>query len=534
MTPDDNFISDSYDVNDIRFSSTQGITTTNHLQSYPGAFEGLEPTGWSAIDAVARAVRFLSYRTNNSNITDKPSRCFLYCNARDVLRIKDRDKGWKEWPADLSKSLVQLRTVLKALGTFGVVPEDDCPWRSPSEKPYPRRLNYINAAKTPSLNIFRLDYDMTEGVTEPDVQRAIGTQTLYRVRQSLSHGSLVMFAFHFYWPTLQTTAPASKDGGFPTIEKIHQSRRGVGPSGEKLSRVVLAIDNDQVNRRLLIMSNCGDSVPYFWMPYEWVLDFGATEGFWTISLSLSPAPRLNMWYREDDFVHPWKNSNLNFRSLCPSFRFGNFKHSNIAVLPRGDDAVDIFWVNPEGRIVVGHYNKNNPVWRFAYVSDAGTATGCVTAVRPWPSNYNDRMEVFSIATKGYVLVSRAKVENEEDPLKWKWEHDKITKDEEANPEGCIVVTQPPEWAQWRCRVFWVQKGGYIGMAHEPKDVDGNRKWRLYSLDKTTNNKSFDYASPFSSLTAISIPWEDGNCYWSALWWIDTGGYLRGLWVTSEY
>jgi hypothetical protein len=533
--PDDNYISDGYDVNDIRFSSTQGITTTNHPQTYPGAFEGLEPTGWSAVDAVARAVRFLSYRTNDPNITDKPSRCFLYCNARDVLRIKDRDEDWKEWPTDLNKSLVQLRTVFKALNTFGVVPEDQCPWRSPSEKPYPRRLEYVNAAKTPLFNIFRLDYDMAEGVTEPDVQRAIGTQNLYRVRQCLSQGSLVMFAFHFHWPTLQTIAPASKDGGFPTIEKIHPSRRGVGPHGQKRSRVVLAIDNDQINRRLLIKSNWGDSVPYFWMPYEWVLDFGATEGFWTISPSQSPAPRLKMWYRDGDFVHPWHNSNLAFQSLCPSYGFGNFKHSNIAVLPRGDYAVDIFWVDPEGRIIVGHYNKSrkDPGWRFAYVSGPGTATGSVAVVRPWPVDHADRMEVFSIGSQGHVILSRARVGDEEDPSRWWWDHDRITGENAAKPKGCIVVTQPPVWAQWKCRVFWVQVDGCIGTAQEPMDVDGDRKWRLYTLGATTNNSPFSRASPLSSLTAISIPWEDNNYYWSALWWIDLEGCLRGLWVSSE-
>ncbi|KAF4493525.1 hypothetical protein FAGAP_10375 [Fusarium agapanthi] len=531
-----NFISDGYDANDVKYSSIQGVITTetNNLQTYAGAFEWLAPTGWSVIDAVAVAVRFLNYRTNNFNIPDKPSRCFLYCNARDVLRLIDKDKHWKSWPTDLSEKPVQLRAVLQGLKTFGIVSEDQFPWRSPLEKPCPRRSLYFDAEKTPLFRVLRLDHESTEGVTEPDVLRAIRTQILYRVRQCLSEGLIVMFAFHFYWPTFEAVPPASKDQDHPTIAMIPRGRRGVGPSGERRAHVVLAIDNDQANRRLLIKSNWIDSIPYFWMSYEWILDPAATEGFWTVSPSQGSPSQPKMWYRDGDFVHPWKDSNLVLKTPSPE-RIGDFQNSNIAVLPRGDNIVDIFWVNPAGRIVVGHYNKDrkNLRWRFAFVSDSGTATtGSVAAIRPWPKDYADRMEVFSITDEGHVLLSHAKVGDEDDPEKWEWSHDIMTHDwSKAVPEGCIVVTQPPAWAQWNCKAFWVRDDGYIGTAQNPRNVDGKRNWAVSLIDRVTDGSPMSFPTAKSSLATVSIPWEEYDDYWSALWWIDCNNYIRGLWVT---
>ncbi|KAF5586370.1 hypothetical protein FPANT_7252 [Fusarium pseudoanthophilum] len=542
---DINFISDGYDANDVRYSCIRGVTTTetHNLQTYAAAFKTLPPTEWSAIDAVAVALSFLAYSTNDSRIPEEPSRCFLYFNARDVLDLTDKEKDWKVWPANLGNKKVNLRTVLQGLNTFGVLSEDNFSWPSPTEKPYPRRSHYSQAEKSPLFNVLRLDYDTTEGVTEPDVLRAIRTQILYRVRQCLSEGTIVMFAFHFYWPTFETVPPASKDKEYPTIAMIPLARRGVGPAGVQRSQVVLAIDNDQANRRLLIKSNWKDSVPYFWMPYEWILDCAATEGFWTISASEAKPSRPRMWYRDGDFVHPWKDSDLVLQT--PSTEgIGNFQNSNIAVLPRGDNILDVFWVNPAGRIVVGHYNKNQeiPRWRFAFVSDAGTATGSVAAIRPWPKDFDDRMEVFSITKNGYVFFSWVKVGNEEDPNEWKWEHDwmrdgpKRLHDSmrdwsKAVTEGCIVVTQPPT-DQWKCKVFWVQPDGCLGTAYDPLNVDGDRGWSVSSISRMSDGSTLSLPTPKSSLATVSIAWEEDSAYWAALWWIDGGGYLRGLWVAS--
>ncbi|KAF4944970.1 hypothetical protein FGADI_12314 [Fusarium gaditjirri] len=544
---DVNFASDGYDAKDVRYSSIHGVTTTetHNLQTYAWAFKTLPPTGWSAIDAVAVTLRFLACITKDPRIPEEPSRCFLYCNARDVLRLTDRENDWKAWPTDLDKSQVQLRTVLRGLNTFGVLPEELFPWRSPTEKPYPRRSHYSQAEKTPLFDVLRLDYDTTQGVTEPDVLRAIRTQILYRVRQCLSEGTIVMFAFHFYWSKFETVPPASKDREYPTIAMIPSGRRGVGPAGEKRSQVVLAIDNDQANRRLLIKSNLKDSIPYFWMPYEWILDCAATEGFWTITPSEVKPSRPRMWYRHGDFVHPWRDSNLVLQAHSAE-RIGNFQNSNIAVLPRGDNITDVFWVNPEGRIVVGHYNKaeDYPRWRFGFVSEAGTATGSVAAIRPWPNDFNDRMEVFSITKDGYVFFAWARVGNEEDPREWRWEHNwmrdwsknlfESTRDwSRAVPEGCIVVTQPPTWEQWQCKVFWVKPDGHIGTAHYPSNVDGDRKWSVTPIYKMTTGSAINLPALKSSLATVSIAWEEDRAYWDALWWVDGAGYLRGLWVTSK-
>ncbi|CAM1505068.1 Fc.00g107050.m01.CDS01 [Cosmosporella sp. VM-42] len=415
--PNGGYIPDGFNADDPKYmfkGKPAAPTSVNLLKATPAAFKPPPPIGSCVVDAVAAAVSYLTHQTNDSKIPASPSRRFISYNA-GAIPIMDETVDNTPWSGVVTDNGVQLRQALRAVSSFGAVPEDSFPWTGHDGiNTHPFKDIYMEVDNTPALEYCRLDYETV-------YDEKAGTELSSQVKKPMDHTQ----------PREANLSPRSEK---TRDEALDIQRLGTGP------------------------------------------------------MKMEP-------------------------------------NSNIAIVPRGGNIEDVFWVSQERRGFCTHFVANR-CQSVTYVSNPGTATRRVAAVSTSP----DSLEVFSIGTEGYVLLSRCRVNGDATPVNW--EYDRVASEGLAFPGANIVVSHEDNSDEtWRIHVYWVGPQG-SGECAEKLNNNTPPGWghhRMASLGST---------SPSGHLTALTtgpILGTRDNRHWrQRLWCIVPDGRLYHLRYLYRY
>ncbi|KAI1174323.1 hypothetical protein F4777DRAFT_385397 [Nemania sp. FL0916] len=314
------YIPDGYDGADPRYvylgepTHKNDMQVANLLKTVPEAFKTDQPlTGSCVVDLVTAATRFLALCSSHGRLPARPSRRFLYFNAR-ALALMDREGGDPTmWPDAVEDKGVRIRHAARAVSIFGAAAEDIWSWEEQQTlkngesrvvvgiNDRPPHAVYHIAGAGPYIECNRVDANPHPSNLEGlggDELKAFGLVTLSGVKKCLIEGYPVIFAFHLFWPMFQSVPPSTAGGdeGYPTIAMIPAECRLAGPDPTKGFRThaALIVGLDDQKRRVLVKSLEGQPSsppPCFWMSYEWITDVRATIDFWMLRESSKSARR---------------------------------------------------------------------------------------------------------------------------------------------------------------------------------------------------------------------------------------------------
>lgn len=176
----------------------------------------------------------------------RPSRLFIYYNARAIEGKTNRDSGSKT------------RDAIKSVSGQGDCPESLWPYRVTRFREKPPRRCYRLAIRHKALEYQRL-------------------------KQNLTHFQACLASGHPFIAGLKV---------FSSFEKhqIRHTGRGSLPRpGEKAVawHAVLVVGYNDKDRRFILRNSWGKNwglKGYFTLPYEYLLDSGLSKDFWTIRL----------------------------------------------------------------------------------------------------------------------------------------------------------------------------------------------------------------------------------------------------------
>ncbi|KAH6871429.1 hypothetical protein B0T10DRAFT_417469, partial [Thelonectria olida] len=245
-------------------------------------------------NATAAAVRFLVHALINKQGHDEslhsvedPSRLFIYYLGRAYGVMEKEQAPW-EWPVSLRDTGCRIRNAFKSAHAYGIASEKKWPWYEEAGvviglNDRPVDAAFVGNKLVNGIEYCRLDPDHTadaEKLMGPEEKASVGAITLFRLRQCLYEGYPVVFGFKFYWPTFPATHKSLTDE-FPSLGPLPtwawQPAWG--------SHAVLAVGYDHTKQRVLIQNSWGDGTnghAHFWMPYDWIKSFEATEDFWMV------------------------------------------------------------------------------------------------------------------------------------------------------------------------------------------------------------------------------------------------------------
>ncbi|KAF5642027.1 hypothetical protein F52700_3208 [Fusarium sp. NRRL 52700] len=239
-----------------------------------------------AANATAAAIRYTVWKAQaedpegtNPNIQD-PSRLFIYYLARAYDRMENDSMGYSKWPT-----------------AYGIAVDQKWPWKDEhgavvgiNDRPFDTA--FINDAYTSGIEYLRLDPDHPYAVIASmgDAEKnAIGIITLFRLRLCIYEGYPVVFGFRL--PTTNSQPQGSLATVHVKVSDMYPTLIG-GPDrvNQDAGHTVLAIGYDHANKRVLVQNSYGLSEnPRFWIPYEWITTFSATQDFWTVRIK-KPSP----------------------------------------------------------------------------------------------------------------------------------------------------------------------------------------------------------------------------------------------------
>jgi C1A family cysteine protease len=228
------------------------------------------------------------------NIKDRqaisPSRLFVYYNARAAKYQVIGDTGCKS------------RYAFKSLNKIGVCEEETWPYytgryqqKGESDADFDKYLNanstansrpkddaYNEAEAHQIKTYFRLDVDRdpTKKITWDNME-ADGRKVLDNVRFCLNEGHPVVFGFG--WTDGQSPWTFENDSWrlMPLTKPRH------APVENRSGHAVMAIGYSETEKAVLCQNSWGfgkDDKSLFWVPYEWITDFEATNDFWMMRL----------------------------------------------------------------------------------------------------------------------------------------------------------------------------------------------------------------------------------------------------------
>ncbi|KAM0083819.1 hypothetical protein ACKRZS_004025 [Fusarium odoratissimum] len=417
---------DGFDANDKPYIYNGPAKDRNDLLSVsllvndPGTLERYTtPTEITVLDAVCAAIRFLAYSGDNGHLVSQPSRRFIYYNARALSKMDDA-KNHTQWPGRVFNRPLGIREALRAVTLYGASLESKFPWLVEEDFDYgydvvwginerPTDIAYNEAWYGPILEPYRIDhYPPAEVNTMDDLElRALGTLTLSKVRLCIAEGYPVIFAFHIFWDSFKYVKPAqSGDQGYPTIEMIPAARRLVGPRKEHTTQAALIVAFDHIKRRVLVQSMM-ESISFFWMSYEWITDFRATESFWMLKNSGKRGQgRPVMEKASNDTWYNWeKLGSWTLERVPNSSNVSQAPNSSIAIISRREGYLDMFWISEQCTVERAYrYPSDEPSgekWKQETVPIEKGETplpGAIVAV----SAHEDKLDVFWMTKNGAI------------------------------------------------------------------------------------------------------------------------------------
>jgi len=524
MAPNYGYIEDKFDANDKPYyycgtkTARSEFQSANLIDDLPSKYiYNQEDTSSCVANATCMAIRYLATKTTNSKIPMDPARLYIYYNARAVAEMEKVGKV-TEWPENVVDMGTRIRDAMKAINAFGIAGNDDDRWihDGPEENPFPIDVNsrphhtaYKDAQSVHAVEYCRLDPDHTpvaESILEDEEKDAIGIVTLARLKQCLVEGLPVIFGFSFFWPNF-TTIPSldpkeADDKKYPTIAPIPLERKHIGPPpGTKYgAHAVLAVGFDNQKKRVLIQNSWGAARnPYFWMPYDWITDFEATNDFWVVRTigSSGPPPRREIT-RPTEVGLPANGKWSLTTSVPDNGDVAMAATSAVASACRHQDMAELFWISSRGAIEHAWYITGSP-WK--HIRQAGEGTAAIGSIAALSRNENTA-EIFWIAPDGSVRASHAIGEV--------WNPWTVSEPGTAIPgAGIAALTRSPDHME----VWWVGPGGSINLRWFTEGVGWQVRYELAPKGS---------ASLSSAVTALAI---DNNEM--AVWWITQGGTIDG-------
>jgi C1A family cysteine protease len=280
-------------------------------------------------NATAAAYRWAARKQNadakTAAVTDEPSRLFIYYNARVLKKLAKQ--GIKVQPGDTSQKPPPVgdngsenRDSFKGMNLYGVASENSWPWVNLGEgdNAHPDHVNdtpsdaaYQDAKKSHVVEYCRLDpdhpWELEQDMTDEE-RRAVGIVTLMRLKQCLSEGFPVVLGFWFYADDNDAWSKPDKDG-YLHLEDIPSKYWNKGPPRDPETgrakfggHTVLCIGYDNEKRgsdshgnplgSILCQNSWGprwSKDGQFWVPYEYVADWEATDDFWMVRSVETPS-----------------------------------------------------------------------------------------------------------------------------------------------------------------------------------------------------------------------------------------------------
>ncbi|TVY75395.1 putative peptidase C1-like protein L477 [Fusarium oxysporum f. sp. cubense] len=536
-------VSDGYDRTDRQYfydgpaKDRNDLDSVNLLEQYPKMLDRyIQPTEITVADAVCIAVRFLTNFSNNGHLVSKPSRQFIYYNAR-ALPLMDRSNNTMKWPNRVSHDPISIRQALRAVEIYGVAEESRYPWIQQdfgyapgavlSINERPSNIAYDEASWAAVLEPYRIDLyrpDVASSIDELERQ-AVGVTTLTRVKLCLSQGYPVIFAFHLFWDSFRTVGPVDGDKGYPTIEKVPKERRFAGQRHDKRhdSQAALIVGFDERKRRMLVQSMM-ESVPYFWMSYEWIMDVDATESFWMLKNSGRKRDRRAMEQIKDDSWHQWKAfGSWNLNHLADSSRISQAPNSSIATISRNRGVADMFWISDQCTLERAYYYPPRP-WERQTIplpENQKPYPGGIVCV----STDLREINVFWMTASGGICGAWGSPNETDDPVAWYPRT--IAGSGTAEPRAGISadVGKRVEGRSHDINLYCVGPDGSIKHIRTMRDGDGD-----FTVTIVAEGGS---AHPYSSISAVSgyasecHPDSIANIWVDAVFWIAPDGAIEG-------
>jgi len=201
--------------------------------------------GSCTANAIGAAFEFELLKQNSKN-DFMPSRLFIYYNERVIENSVDTDSG------------AMIRDGIKSVNQQGVCPEKMLPYIVSKFTQKPSATCYTNAKKHQVTSYHRV------------------TRVLNQMKGCLADGYPFVFGFTVYESF--ESATVAKTGVLNLPKKNEQTVGG---------HAVMAVGYDDKTKRFIVRNSWGTSwgqKGYFTMPYEYVLNAGLADDFWTIRL----------------------------------------------------------------------------------------------------------------------------------------------------------------------------------------------------------------------------------------------------------
>lgn len=223
----------------------------------------------------------------------EPSRMFIYYNARSAM-----------WDPE-SKEVDVMRDggcfprfAMKALEKLGVCEEISWPYveskfgEMPPESAY-REATAYTIVKYEKLDVNRPHHDKGGQEWSEAVKKKDGEDLLRNLQLCLAEGHPAFFGFWAGFPPWSSTKGPQDLPKMDTMKKLPMIE---DPRIKKallsMGHALIAVGYDAEEQLVLCQNSYGNDknpenpfkVPFFWMPYEWIADFMATDDFWMMRL----------------------------------------------------------------------------------------------------------------------------------------------------------------------------------------------------------------------------------------------------------
>jgi len=194
-------------------------------------------------NAIAAAIQFDRMKQSRPEVF-RPSRLFLYYNARAIERSIDYDNG------------AQIRNGIKSVAKRGVCHERLWPYRTRKFRQKPSRKCYVEAAKQPAL-----------------IYQRVG-RTVAHMKACLASGYPFVVGLSVFESF--ESKKVRRTGRAPMPVLYEQSRGG---------HAVLAVGYENTKRRFIVRNSWGRKwgmCGYFTLPYRYFTNQQLSQDFWTI------------------------------------------------------------------------------------------------------------------------------------------------------------------------------------------------------------------------------------------------------------
>jgi hypothetical protein len=374
----------------------------------------------------------------------------------------------------------------------------------------PPAAAYEAAAKTHAVEYSRLDSKSNKTVQDYmklEQKITLGKWTLDNVRLCLIEGYPVIFGYNSFYPSKEKWdwPDATSKDKYPSLKPIPAGREHKGPDPDGkfgFGHAVLAVgfedlgdDKHPYKGRILVQNSWGPDITskaHFWMPYEYIMDWEATDDFWMIREVKTAAPPANRPQvkgnaaTETPLPAGWKKLNpiTNNKSVALSGA------ATIAGVGNTTTDCHYWWINKQGGIEAAQdwYTSEKRAWYpYPTITPAGKASlgGIASVVSdPW------KVDILWIGPKGSIegyFVGSSYLD--------RGTRYQVAGEGSATAGGSITALS---WKSDHMGVFWVSPDVAVHQAVRGSSTDLTHPWEKFLVVPAKS------AVPLSSLAACSL------------------------------